>query len=312
MFILVRNNKYVAYRLQLTGSSQPWQLVAPRRRRRVGKWASQSDACQQMYSSEVKVFLESMSLWIMASCVGSLMVSWCLCVFIVHAHDVWRSKCRRGHWLFSQIVGSSSELTLPFTQGHTVKWKSLCWDSWFSNPCCFNTYLLSARVLVCALHRNAHTLRRPSAIYRSLHTHTHNMFTITEQTQWCQWQTWGSRKLVFTLSHKLWIVKIPSWHHSHLQAVDCLTEQTVSSTIPRLVHVIKNCFSKPSTSHLCFHWFSQGADEAVSSHSFIFLCKCYKFKTWSHKGYSNMLIPVLRCKFATSAFHNCYLVCCAY
>lgn len=37
MFIIIRNNKYVAYRLHLTGSSQPWQLVAPRRRRRVGK-----------------------------------------------------------------------------------------------------------------------------------------------------------------------------------------------------------------------------------------------------------------------------------
>lgn len=126
-----------------------------------------------MYSSEVKVFLESMSSWIMASCVGSLMVSWCVCVFIVHAHDVWRSKCRRGHWLFSQIVGSSSELTLPFTQGHTVKWKSLCWDSWISNPCCFNTYLLSARVLVCALHRNA------QAQSTELYTHTHAICSLS-------------------------------------------------------------------------------------------------------------------------------------
>lgn len=106
----------------------------------------------------------------------------------------------------------SSELTLPFTQGHTVKWKSLCWDSWISTSCCFNTYLLSPYALVCThIHideiRNAHTLtgqtQSPSPHIICLLSINKRSYVSGRPGKHGMCISW-----VLTLSHKLAIVQI--------------------------------------------------------------------------------------------------------
>lgn len=56
------------------------------------------------------------------------------------SRSIWSYGCRRGcDFFFGLCFWACPELTLSFTQGHMVKWKSLCWDSWISTSCFFNT-----------------------------------------------------------------------------------------------------------------------------------------------------------------------------
>lgn len=117
----------------------------------------------------------------------------CVLLFIYRTHGAPSVDVATGClFRMSSPLHASSELTVQFTHGCTVKWKSLCWDSWISTPWLFQ-HISSRSLRLCADIMLTGPMKSSSP-------HTHNMLSINKQTGLCQsaaGQTWYVRKLGF-------------------------------------------------------------------------------------------------------------------
>lgn len=90
------------------------------------------------------------------------------CVYNL-VHNVWRSKCRRGHWLFFQTVPPLQPVQNWHCRLHKGTWLSgkASVETAGSQPLVFSTHIFSLCMPLC-IHAHTHTQTQQEA-----HTHTH-------------------------------------------------------------------------------------------------------------------------------------------